>query len=219
MGKRDSDVTLVCERLSHWRSERLEKFSSAFPKGEYYGAGWPNGFLPEEQCVLLYQRTKIGVNFHNSTGPINFRTYALPANGVMQLCDNKSHLGQIFELNREVVGFDTVEEAIERCHYFLEHDDERRQIAVAGWERALKDYNEVAVFRLMTGYVAQLRQPAQKQHRDVISYLHSRRRCMILHRSVYHLCNLGKSALRTLRYLLAGIHRYWWCIKGETHVL
>ncbi len=146
--ERDIDITLLCERVSHWRKERLDKFEKAFPYAKYYGHGWPNGFIDEKDKLPLYRRTKIGPNFHNSTGPINFRTYMLPANGVMLLCDNKSYLAKLYNLSEEAVGFDTVEEAIELCNYYLEHDDERKKIAVAGWKRAVKDYNEVASFKI-----------------------------------------------------------------------
>jgi len=148
-GTREVDVTLLCERTSGWRAERLDKYSNAFPQGKYFGSGWKAGFYPEDQKVKLYQNTKIGPNFHNSTGPINFRTYMLPANGVMLLCDNKSHLSEIFKLNEEAIGFDTVEEAIELTKYYLEHDDERRRIAAAGWKRAVACYNERAVMDLL----------------------------------------------------------------------
>lgn len=152
-GSRDVDISLLCERTSSWRRERLDKFAAAFPQGAYFGNGWPNGFLPERHRVPLLQRTRIGINIHNSTGPINFRTFMLPANGVMQVCDNKGHLGKLFELGEEVVGFDSIEEAIGLCRYYLDHDEARRAIAAAGWERAHRDYNEVAVFRLMLRYV------------------------------------------------------------------
>lgn len=170
--ERDIDIALLCERQTKYRTERLDKFTTAFPQGVYYGKGWPNGFLPEEQKVPIYQRTKIGTNFHNSTGPINFRTFILPANGVLQVCDNKSHLGKLFDLNSEVVGFDTLEEAVELCRYYLAHDEERRKIAAAGWTRVLKDYNEVAVFRLMEQYVKEL-QPisSKKKNENVRLYL------------------------------------------------
>lgn len=144
---RPTDVALLCERQTAFRRRRVDAFARAFPQGVYRGPGWPKGFLPEDQRVPLLQNTRIGINIHNSTGPINFRLYYLPANGVMQLCDNKSHLGRVFELGTEVVGFDTVDEAIEMCRYYLAHEDERRAIAAAGWERSLRDYNEVAVFR------------------------------------------------------------------------
>jgi spore maturation protein CgeB len=156
-GTRDVDLTLLCERISSWRKERLDKFAAAFPQGAYFGHGWPNGFLPDRDRIPLYQRSKIGINMHNSTGPINFRTFILPANGVMQFCDNKEHLGKLFELNKEVVGFDSIEEAIELCHYYLRHDDDRREIAAAGWERAHRDYNEVAVFKMMMHHVEEVR--------------------------------------------------------------
>jgi spore maturation protein CgeB len=153
---REIDIALLCERETNYRRERLDRFIEAFPHGAYYGRGWPGGYLPEDEKVRLYQRTKIGPNFHNSTGPVNFRTFILPANGVMQVCDNKSDLGKLFELGKEVVGFDTVDEAIEICRYYLEHDEERRQIAAAGWERAVKDFNEVSTFRLVEKYVEEL---------------------------------------------------------------
>jgi hypothetical protein len=200
-GERDVPVSLTCERITAWRRERVDKFAAAFPDGTYYGKGWPNGFLPEEQRVPLYQRTRIGVNIHNSTGPINFRTYILPANGVMQICDNKSHLGKIFELAREVVGFDTIEEAIDLCRYYREHDDERRRIAAAGWERAVRDYNEVAVFKVMQNYVVELA-PVRKQIESAAILLQRQRRK-----------TLGKRAmhlLKTKRDRLVYFARYAW---------
>ena len=175
-GNRDVDVALLCERVSGWRAERLDRFAAAFPQGVFRGRGWPQGFLPEEERLPLYRRTKIGVNFHNSTGPINFRTYILPANGVMQLCDNKAHLGNVYELDQEVVGFDTVEEAIELCRYYLAHDDERRQIAAAGWTRAHRDYNEVAVFQRLINDVQQLQPAAPKRPTDVLEFLQAHQR-------------------------------------------
>lgn len=152
-GERSNGIALLCERTSGWRKQRLDKLYEAFPHGAYFGNGWDNGFLPESKKIDLLQDTKIGPNFHNSTGPINFRTFILPANGVMQVCDNKSHLGKVFKLGEEVVGFDTVEECIELCKYYLSHDEERKRIAAAGWKRAMKDYNEVAVFKIAIDHI------------------------------------------------------------------
>jgi glycosyltransferase involved in cell wall biosynthesis len=146
---RRTDLALLCERTSPWRRERLDRFAEAFPEGCFRGPGWPLGFLPESERVPLLQDTKVGVNFHNSTGPINFRTYYLPANGVLQVCDNRSFLANIFELGREAVGFDTVDQAIDACRYYLNHEDDRLEIAAAGWERARQDYSETAVFKML----------------------------------------------------------------------
>jgi hypothetical protein len=206
-GARDVDVALTCERVTEWRRERVDEFAAAFPNGAYYGKGWPNGFLPEEQRVPLYQRTKIGINIHNSTGPINFRTYILPANGVMQVCDNKSHLGQIFALGEEAAGFDTIEEAIDLCRYYLAHEEERRRVAAAGWERALRDYNEVAVFRLMMGYVEQLRAPARESVSSPLIYLRRQRRGTSVRRGLYRLRRAAERVAYAARYVRAATGR------------
>jgi hypothetical protein len=153
---RDVAITLLCERVTDWRGKRLDTWTAAFPHGHYHGPGWDAGFLPEEDKVPLYQRTRIAPNFHNSTGPINYRTFTAPANGMLLLCDNKHHLGQVFVDGEEAVGFETVEEAIELAHHYLANEDERRRVAAAGFERALRDYNEIAVFRRALDAVAPL---------------------------------------------------------------
>lgn len=151
--ERAQNVTLLCERMTNYRIERVDKFASAFPTGAYYGRGWPAGFLPENMRIPLLQNTRIGINIHNSTGPINFRTFYLPANGVMQICDNKFNLGKIFKLGEEAIGYDSIEEAIDLTRYYLENDDERKRIAAAGWRRARSDYNEISCFKRMVDAV------------------------------------------------------------------
>jgi spore maturation protein CgeB len=150
-GDRDIDLVLLCERRSLWRRERLDALRKAFPQALMRGHGWPEGFLSFEQTTPTYMRSKIGWNVHNSVGPVNRRTYMLPANGVMQICDNKTLFGHLFKLGEEGIGFDGIEECVELTHYYLAHDDERRRIAAQGWERATTEYSEEKVWeRLVT---------------------------------------------------------------------
>jgi spore maturation protein CgeB len=160
-GTRDIDLVLLCERESPWRRERLETLRRVFPKALMRGRGWPKGPIPLEQTIPTYLRSKIGWNIHNSVGPVNRRTYMLPANGVMQICDNKTLFGHLFKLGEEGIGFDTIEECIELTHYYLTHDDERRRVAAQGWERAIQDYSEAKVWeRLLT-----IIQPYYRRHK------------------------------------------------------
>jgi hypothetical protein len=87
------------------------------------------------------------LNIHNSTGPINKRLFALAAFGIMPLCDNKTGLGGVFELGREAVGGDTVPEMVELTRYYLAHDQERRKIAHAAYERYWRDYTATAIWQ------------------------------------------------------------------------
>ena len=153
--KRDIDVSILCECIRPERQKRLRKFANTFPNGSYHGRGWPDGYLSEDERIPLLLNTKIGLNIHNSTGPVNLRTFYLPANGVMQICDNKANLGKIYKLGQEVVGYDSIEEAIDLTRYYLENEEERLIIAKAGWERATNDYNEIKSFQRVINAVNQ----------------------------------------------------------------
>jgi spore maturation protein CgeB len=91
--------------------------------------------------VRLYQRAKIGFNMHwDAWGLGNQRLYHLPANGVMQICDSPGELGEIFEKGREVIPAATFDEMVDRGRYYLAHDEERRAVALAGFQRVSRDY-------------------------------------------------------------------------------
>ncbi len=204
---RDVDVALLCERRTHFRRANVDRFALAFPQGVYRGPGWPLGFLPEQDRVPLLQRTRIGFNMHNSTGPINFRTFYLPANGVLQLCDNKQHLAKVFELDKEVVGYDTVTEAIDLCRYYLDHDRERGEIAAAGWKRTVTDYNEVAVFRRLVEAVQPLIPPVRRVEGTPTVYL-QRHRARTATRRVAHAGAAPVTVpVRTGLRILRGVYR------------
>ena len=173
-GHRDRDLVYVGS--SGVKLERLAKIKKAFPQMRIYGRSYwktigGNGInalrsgnfpkeafkatlaglwrvkeLPMDELVPLYQRCKIGINIHLSFGPSNMRTYQLPANGVMQICDCPEGLGEIFEIDKEVVVYHSIEEAVELIRYYLENDEERKKIAAAGFKRVIKDYKRITTF-------------------------------------------------------------------------
>lgn len=119
---------------------------ASLKKNLYFNAkfgfpGWVRP-LPFEQYVPLYQRAKIGINVHNrgkyTVG--SYRLFELPANGVMQISDGGEYLNAFFEPEREIVGYDTADELIDRIRFYLEHDQEREAIARAGYRRVVRDH-------------------------------------------------------------------------------
>lgn len=150
---RDINIIFLGERENSWRQGRLDSLVDAFPNMFARGRGWPQGYFPESERINAYQRSKVGINLHNSVGPVNLRTYMLPANGVMQICDNKHMLGYLFKLREEVIGYNSIDEAIALIQYYLEHEEERKRIAINGWKRALKDYSEEAVWDKLTNKI------------------------------------------------------------------
>lgn len=102
--------------------------------------------VSHEERTQLYYRTRIGFNMHLSETPMetgNLRMFEVPAHGGLLLCD-KAGLNaqeQIFEGGKEAVYYDSIEDALEKIEYYLEHDDEREKIARAGFVRAHRDYD------------------------------------------------------------------------------
>lgn len=107
-----------------------------------YGCpGWIRRIAQDEH-VPLYQRAKIGFNVHNrgeyTVG--NYRLFELPGNGAMQIADGGAYLDTFFTVGEEIVGYRDGDELVDRLHYYLAHDDERRAIALSGYRRVMREH-------------------------------------------------------------------------------
>lgn len=163
-GKRDVDIIFI-GALHPGKMPLLAKVKKAFgrrcrmyglanlKKNVYFNLkyrfpGWirPAAF---NQYVPLYQRAKIGFNVHNrgkyTVG--SYRLYDLPANGVMQISDGGEYLNHFYEVDEEVAGYEDADELIEKLHYYLAHNEERRRIALNGYRRVMRDYRFADVMR------------------------------------------------------------------------
>jgi len=121
-----------------------------------FGSGWGKGRIDDEDVPSFYQRARLGLNVHNSLGPINGRMYDLAAFGVCQVCDNKSTLSLVFEEGKEIVGFQSKRECVEMIRYYLSKPDEARRIGRAGQERFLRDYTMSAIWTRFFSSVTEL---------------------------------------------------------------
>lgn len=108
---------------------------------KYGFPGWVRT-LPFEAYISLYQRAKIGFNVHNrgkyTVGGARF--FDLPANGVMQISDGGEYIAPFFEIGREIESYETADELIAKIDYYLGHEEERKEIALAGFRRVMKDH-------------------------------------------------------------------------------
>lgn len=128
------------------RRRRMARIERAFPELVAYGSGWARGHIADEDIATLYRRSRVGVNIHNTVGPVNGRLYDLAAFGICQICDNKATLGLVFEDGKEIVGFQTIEECLELIRYFISHPDEAQRIGMAARQRYLRDYTMKAIW-------------------------------------------------------------------------
>ena len=79
--------------------------------------------------------------------------YELASNGVMQVCDNKLWMSRVFEDGKEIVCYETIDEAIEKIEYYLKNEKERIEIAKAAYLRAKNEYSYLHVMREILGYI------------------------------------------------------------------
>jgi spore maturation protein CgeB len=142
-----TSVRFVGRLLGLYKRRRfMETIERKVPELKAHGAGWKGGFLPDEEVPALYARSRIGVNKHNSSGPVNFRSFDLAAFGVMQICDNREHLGRVYRLNEEAIGYDSLEECLAIIDHYLHRPVEARQIGLAGRERFVRDYSALPLW-------------------------------------------------------------------------
>lgn len=87
----------------------------------------------------LYRRSKIGINIHNrglhTVG--SYRLFDLPASGVMQISDGGDYLNEYFSVGDEIVGYSDLETLFKKIDYYLENENERIEIARAGYEKTI----------------------------------------------------------------------------------
>lgn len=69
------------------------------------------------------------------------RTYEIPACGGFMIHERTDEVLDLFEEDKEIVCFSSVEELAEKIDYYLKHPDERKAIASAGYNRCVPDYS------------------------------------------------------------------------------
>ncbi len=134
-------------------------FLSRFPGGlQIYGEEWdryPNPFvvtgdrrITEDEARRIYHRSRINVNLHSSPLPrelgkgdfVNPRTFELAGMGCFQLTDMRTLLPLHFDPAREVIAVSGWEEMTKAAGYFLNHEEERDEIAERARARALREH-------------------------------------------------------------------------------
>lgn len=96
------------------------------------------------EMFQMLQNSKIVLNKHSmpAQGTVdNIRLFQATGVGTCLLTDTGSNMSELFEADREIVTYSTLDECIEKANYLQEHEEVRRQIAEAGQKRTLKNHN------------------------------------------------------------------------------
>lgn len=128
---------------NEFRVSLIERFCQEWPPGEKGYFGWR---IPQFQghCVLddtakKFSQSRILLN--ESVGQdMNMRTFEAMACRQMLLTEDVPPLHQHFEDGKHLVLFKTIDEAVEKARYYLEHAEERKTIAKAGYDEILSKH-------------------------------------------------------------------------------
>ncbi|MDO9438430.1 glycosyltransferase [Hydrogenophaga sp.] len=85
--------------------------------------------------VTLNRHINVAENFAN-----NMRLYEATGVGSLLITDRKDNLDELFEIGKEVVAYDSPEEAAELIRHYIAHPQEAQAIAKAGQARTLREH-------------------------------------------------------------------------------
>jgi spore maturation protein CgeB len=88
-------------------------------------------------------RSQVVLNVHidaAGAAAANMRLFEVTGMGACLVTDWKSNLATLFEVDREIVTFRSVDECCEKVGYLLAHPSERDAIAARGQQRTLRDH-------------------------------------------------------------------------------
>ena len=103
----------------------------------YHGEAWGN------EMLRLLGGARIALNRHGDVAgdyANNMRLFEATGMGTLLVTDEKKNLCQLFDLDTEVVVYRTSDQLVDHIRHYLEHEDERSQIARAGQRRTLAEH-------------------------------------------------------------------------------
>lgn len=137
------------------KDERIEYLDALLEQGIHLGVrGTPEWecFAKNRKNVTVFQetvrhyneilnRTEIAVVFLSKINHDTYtrRCFEIPAAGTMMLAPYTKDLASLFEEGKEIVFYRSKEDFVQKAKYYLVHDDERRNIGLAGHRRVMRD--------------------------------------------------------------------------------
>ena len=150
------DVSFVGTRFYADRDIWMTEINKRNVHINLFGTGWGN-YVSFEEMLKIFTTSKINLNFskinHNFSKTladlkklqIKGRIFQVCLAGGFLLTEYTPGIEDYFEIDKEIVCFQNTDEMINKIDYYLNHDDERRAIAKAGWNRATCEYSSFSM--------------------------------------------------------------------------
>jgi spore maturation protein CgeB len=113
-------------------------------------------WLSPEETAHYYNGAKIVLNLHRAADAsgnqnmlnipahsVNPRMFEISGCAAFQLSDQRAELGVMYAPGAELDVFESSADLIEKLEYYLQHEEVRREAALRGYERTLKEHTYV----------------------------------------------------------------------------
>lgn len=136
------------------RIKLLKKITKKYSNTIIYGP-----FFGQDKEILSYHKkrptyndiehskvvakSKINIGHSGWTeidGYFSARNYRIMGSGGFLLANRSKNIEEFFEEDKEIVLYNSDEECIDKIRYYLKNDTKRNKIAIAGYQRVMKDY-------------------------------------------------------------------------------
>lgn len=116
-----------------------------------FGRGWEKGYINTEQMIDIFNTSKINLNFvktidGNNTTQLKGRIFEICMCGGFLLTEYMNGIEDYFAIDKEIVCFHTIDEAIDKIQFYLKHDNIRKRIADAGHIKTRTNYSFEKIF-------------------------------------------------------------------------
>lgn len=150
--------------INPYRKWFVKELTKRGVKVHCFGNGWDNGRITYEEMENIFLTSKINLNISNSTNydiryllsnlraflstirsvikggknssQTKARNFEIPVQGGFQLTDYVPTIEDYFDIGRELICYNNIDEAETLIRYYLKHENERENIKLNGVKKA-----------------------------------------------------------------------------------
>ena len=150
MGRRELEFMLACETTGRERYMALALLSAHYHVDLYSTdndkrlknvrfRGYAD-YYKEMPFIFSQSRINLNISLKTIRTGIPLRVIDVLGCGGFVLSNYQEELMEYFNVGEELIIYDNIEDLFYKTKYYLEHEDERKRIALAGFERVKRDF-------------------------------------------------------------------------------
>ena len=135
------------------------QFLTSFPKKNKISNKLINSHKPSLHGLKMFRAiadSKIGLNIHGDKAgdfAANMRMFETTGIGTCLLTDWKKNIHELFEPDKEILTYKSVDECIEKTKWLLDNPEKLKEITVAGQKRTLKEHNYLIRAKTLNDFI------------------------------------------------------------------